>query len=82
MRFLSFLFTVGFLWIGLKIWCCVRNRPFAMEDDVVMEERELLVEESIMELSREEAPSSVKAPNMNDDLPADDDVLAILLGMF
>jgi hypothetical protein len=53
-----------------------------MEDDVVMEERELLVEESIMELSREEAPSSVKAPNMNDDLPADDDVLAILLGMF
>ncbi|CAK9868453.1 unnamed protein product [Sphagnum jensenii] len=57
-----------------------RNRPLAMEDDVVMEERELLVEESIMEVSREEAPSSVKAPNMDDDLPADDDVLAILLG--
>ncbi|CAK9212386.1 unnamed protein product [Sphagnum troendelagicum] len=56
------------------------DRPLAMEDDVVMEERELLVEESIMEVSREEAPSSVKAPNMDDDLPADDDVLAILLG--
>jgi hypothetical protein len=82
MRFLSFLFTVGLLQIGLKIWCCVRNRPLAMEDDVVMEERELLVEEPIMEVSREEALSSVKAPNMDDDLPADDDVLAILLGMF
>ncbi|KAH8933626.1 hypothetical protein BDL97_18G039900 [Sphagnum fallax] len=56
------------------------DRPLAMEDNVVMEERELLVEESIMEVSREEAPSSVKAPNMDDDLPADDDVLAILLG--
>ncbi|KAH9533803.1 hypothetical protein CY35_18G071700 [Sphagnum magellanicum] len=56
------------------------DRPLAMEDDVVMEERELLVEEPIMEVSREEALSSVKAPNMDDDLPADDDVLAILLG--
>ncbi|CAM6028317.1 unnamed protein product [Sphagnum balticum] len=52
----------------------------AEEEDVMMEERELLVEESVMEVSREDAPSSVKAPNMDDDLPADNDVLAILLG--
>ncbi|CAK9219902.1 unnamed protein product [Sphagnum troendelagicum] len=52
----------------------------AEEEDVMMEERELLVEESVMEVSREDAPSSVKAPKMDDDLPADNDVLAILLG--
>ncbi|CAK9872915.1 unnamed protein product [Sphagnum jensenii] len=52
----------------------------AEEEDVMMEERELLVEESVMEVSREDAPSSVKAPKMDEDLPADNDVLAILLG--
>jgi hypothetical protein len=73
---------LGLFLIVLNIWFYTfhENSALAEEEDVMMEERELLVEESVMEVSREDAPSSVKAPNMDDDLPADNDVLAILLG--